>query len=149
MVSNSRNPTPCLQLSGAASRFLSLSLSFFFLLFFFFIKCGLYPAGCVGSDGRAQSDRREVVRAALHSGRTRHGIRSSATGSLLGSWTPKPGALAGAFNLQCRIVKVKKCLASSKCYRESSVCSVLIGWLASSLQLLASLELSQTVVINF
>lgn len=45
-------------------------------------------------------------------GRTRHGIWSSAMGSLLCSLTPRPGALAGAFNLQCVIVKVQKCLAS-------------------------------------
>lgn len=47
------------------------------------------------------------------SGRTRRGIWSSAVGSLLCSLMPKPGALAGDFNLQCVIVKVRKCLASS------------------------------------
>lgn len=68
----------------------------------------------MGSSGLVQSKHRGDFCAVLHLGGPGHGSWSSALGSLLCSLTPKPGVLAGTFNLQCIIVKGQNHLASSK-----------------------------------
>lgn len=85
----------------------------------------------MGKGGLVQSKHRGDFCAALHLGGTGDGSWSSALGSLLCSLTPKPGVLAGTFNLQCRIVKGQNHWASSKAGERALfvVCLPRAGWL--------------------
>lgn len=54
-----------------------------------------------------------------------------AAGALLCSLTPKPGVLAGTFNLQCIIAKGQNHLTSSKAGERALfvLCCLMAGWL--------------------
>lgn len=116
MVSNSRSPTPCLQ---------HLVLSFCYQMWLKLLR------SCVGKGGLVQCKDRGDFCAALHLGGTGCGSWSSALGSLLCSLTPKPGVLAGTFNLQCIIVKGQNHLTSSEAGERALfvVCYLMAGWL--------------------